>query len=286
MGGCFEKSVVEIGNTPRRGQLTEEEKRQIKKLDPAKYSKALFAALNSVRGDKNKYGQLLERVLSLSSEEEAATLKISGVTLQEDDLVLITHLFKYISTNDDKISIIKEISVNLLKESNAKEIKWSDEAYKISTKNYDNLDSNRSQEVKNQINKAMNKNIYIKKYSIENYYEPICALWHILLDNKEQIKSLLTDDYLYGFSKTTVTKNYSFTTSIILLNENTNAVVIDGTNPVTGEKEPLLLTDKIFDKITYKSQIVGGSYVYSGDSVLNVVFKLLCGESKEENLIV
>ena len=57
-------------------------------------------------------------------------------------------------------------------------------------------------------------------------------------------------------------------------------------NPVTGAKEPLSLDEKFFENLEYKDKIIEGNYIYTGDNILNVVFKLWNGETKEENIVI
>ena len=67
---------------------------------------------------------------------------------------------------------------------------------------------------------------------------------------------------------------------------NKHKEIIDGVNPVTGAKEPLTMEEKFFANLEYKDKVIEGTYFYSGDNILNVVFKLWNGETKEENIVI
>ena len=60
-------------------------------------------------------------------------------------------------------------------------------------------------------------------------------------------------------------------------------VIINGVNPITGNYQPLTLNETFLKDINYKDNIVGGSYVFTGEEV-NIIFMLSDGTKKEENI--
>ena len=64
---------------------------------------------------------------------------------------------------------------------------------------------------------------------------------------------------------------------------NIDDVIINGVNPITGNYQPLTLNETFLKDVNYKDNIVGGSYVFTGEEV-NIIFMLSDGTKKEENI--
>lgn len=282
MGNCTQCTIHE--EQPNRNDIINTaQAEKIKKLNVLDYSKSLFSSLNNIRLNMKKYGLILEKLSSFDSKE--SELRITGVDLSEEDQKVVKHLLQYLSTHEDKVNIVKEISTFLLSKEPTKEIAWNQDVYDIIMKyaSKEELKEEIPQELRIDINKALQKNISGTIFSMSKFYEPYNLIWHLLINNKEKIDSLLLDEYLVGCS---VTVKKEFTTSLILLNMSRHKPIIDGVNPVTGAKDPLTLDEKFFDNLTYKDQVIEGNYFYTDDNVLNVIFKFWNGETKEENIVI
>lgn len=229
-----------------------------------------------------KYGMLLEKIAS--SAKESNEINISGIELTDEDKKLVKHFLKDLQSHEDKVNIIKEIS-NVLLSQSSKTVEWNQKIYDTisSYANKNELYKEIPQELRIDINKAVDKNVSETIFSYTKYFEAYNMVWHLLINNKEQIDSMLLNYYEVGCC---VTVKKEFCTYIILLKMNKHKAIIDGVNPVTGAKEPLTMEEKFIANLEYKDKVIEGNYFYSGDSILNVVFKLWNGETKEENIVI
>lgn len=268
--GCNKPSAIEvIGNTSKiqPGQL-----KQIKAINIQKYSKTVFDAFNHIRQNIQKYSAFLDNIYAANSSLDKNNFP------SELEGKVFEHLITFIKSHEEEKNIMKEFSEHLKTTSSSEPVIWSLSVHEIVSKK---LSKAPAKDCITEINKALNKNLCCCEFALEKYYEAEFAIWHIFLEHKERFIQLLKENYVCGSVATH--KSNGFKTTLILLSENTKIVEIDGNNPVTGAKEPLSLNEPFFKDLAYKPQIIGGNYIYSGDT-LNVTFKLFNGEVKEENI--
>ena len=283
MGNCSQCNVSESKNN-RDDIISSAQNEKIRKLNVDKFSKQFLESLNNIRTNIKKYGQILDKI-STSINKDVTELTIANVSLTDEDKKLVKHLLQYLSSHEDKVNIVKEIAVFLNQSENSMPIEWSQPAYDIINSNTQNtsLSSEITQEIKIEINKALHNNLAETVFTMKQYYEPYNLIWHLLFEDKEKISTLLKEEYYVGCC---ITIKNEFSIYLILFNYNKRKAIIDGVNPVTGAKEPLSLEEKFFENLEYKDKIIEGNYIYTGDNILNVVFKLWNGETKEENIVI
>ena len=283
MGNCSQCNVSESKNN-RDDIISSAQNEKIRKLNVDKFSKQFLESLNNIRTNIKKYGQILDKI-STSINKDVTELTIANVSLTDEDKKLVKHLLQYLSSHEDKVNIVKEIAVFLNQSENSMPIEWSQPAYDIINSNTQNtsLSSEITQELKIEINKALHNNLAETVFTMKQYYEPYNLIWHLLFEDKEKISTLLKEEYNVGCC---ITIKNEFSIYLILFNYNKRKAIIDGVNPVTGAKEPLSLDEKFFENLEYKDKIIEGNYIYTGDNILNVVFKLWNGETKEENIVI
>lgn len=283
MGNCSQCNVSESKNN-RDDIISSAQNEKIRKLNVDKFSKQFLESLNNIRTNIKKYGQILDKI-STSINKDVTELTIANVSLTDEDKKLVKHLLQYLSSHEDKVNIVKEIAVFLNQSENSMPIEWSQPVYDIINSNTQNtsLSSEITQEIKIEINKALHNNLAETVFTMKQYYEPYNLIWHLLFEDKEKISTLLKEEYYVGCC---ITIKNEFSIYLILFNYNKHKAIIDGVNPVTGAKEPLSLEEKFFENLEYKDKIIEGNYIYTGDNILNVVFKLWNGETKEENIVI
>lgn len=270
MGNICNNSEVKETPDTISNRYSAEDLAKIKAIDIRKYSLSIFERFNSIRKNFTQTSALLSSIVSRTPR--------SQMTFSEEEKRVSEHLQTFLETHEEEAVIIKELSVHLEASSSSTNVPWNEDAFCLFSSHPSNTKYN---ELITDINKAMNKNLYCTEYSILTFYPYEYAIWHLLLEHKEKYIQLLKDNYICGTVITYKTKG--FKTILVLFCENTQNVEIEGYNPVTGAKELLSLKDLCFKDIPYKSQIIKGNYIYSGD-VLNVTFKLFNGEIIEENI--
>ena len=208
MGNCTQCTVKEVKND-RDDVISSAQREKIKHLNVNDYSKELFNALNNIRANMKKYGMLLEKIAS--STKESNEINISGIELTDEDKKLVKHFLQYLQSHEDKVNIIKEISNFLLNQS-SKTIEWNQKIYEIisSYANKNELYKEIPQELRIDINKAVDKNVSETIFSYTKYFEAYNMVWHLLIDNKEQIDSMLLDEYEVGCCVTIKTILYLY----------------------------------------------------------------------------
>ena len=208
MGNCTQCTVKEVKND-RDDVISSAQREKIKHLNVNDYSKELINALNNIRANMKKYGMLLEKIAS--SAKESNEINISGIELTDEDKKLVKHFLQYLQSHEDKVNIIKEISNFLLNQS-SKTIEWNQKIYDTisSYANKNELYKEIPQELRIDINKAVDKNVSETIFSYTKYFEAYNMVWHLLIDNKEQIDSMLLDEYEVGCCVTIKTILYLY----------------------------------------------------------------------------
>jgi hypothetical protein len=124
------------------------------------------------------------------------------------------------------------------------------------------------------------------EFNVYGLYSPELIVLLLFLENLRNLDNILVDGYIYGsVCSFAIKSNHRARTIFYFVKKKTKIVYIRGTNPNTGTELEISLNENIFDRITYKDIITGGTYEVEGD-LLKVQFKLLDGNIKEENFSI
>jgi hypothetical protein len=124
------------------------------------------------------------------------------------------------------------------------------------------------------------------EFNVYGLYSPELIVLLLFLENLQNLDNILVEGYIYGsVCSFAIKSNHRARTIFYFVKKKTKIVYIKGTNPNTGIELEISLNENIFDRITYKDIITGGTYKVEGD-LLKVQFKVLDGNIKEENFTI
>ena len=262
------------------------QKVDLSNLDYHLHSKLSWICLNDIRIHPEKYSKLISESLSLLSGEKSPENQDSSM------LPLQQFLDTFLKSNEEMLSIITELGakINSLSSIKKNSIEWNEELYTaISDAFKKNKENNiNKEEVLPSVvfSSVTKKNLRVVEYNLNGYYDPEITIWKLLLEHKEKTNDILSDNYIYGISYSSCEdeRRENFMTKFYFMFElNIDDVIINGVNPITGNYQPLTLNETFLKDINYKDNIVGGSYVFTGEEV-NIIFMLSDGTKKEEKI--
>ena len=264
-------------------QPLEKENKEIDFLtfDYHEHSRLSWICVNDIRTNPEKYSKLISESLTLLSQQSSEQKKELNP--------LQTFLDNFLKSNEEMLSIIKELGtkIDIIAANKKPSIEWNEDLYKALLEENKAIleDSSKTLQPSVIFSLATKKNLRVVEYELNGYYEPEIAAWKLLLEHKEKTDDILSDDYIYAlaYSSCEDGKKENFNTKFYFMFEiKISDVIINGVNPITGNYQPLTLNESFMKEVDYKQNIVGGSYVYTGEEV-NVVFQLCDGTKKEEN---
>lgn len=248
--------------------------------DYHEHSRLSWVCINDIRTNPEKYSKLIAESLALLTQQSQEQKELNP---------LQTFLDNFLKSNEEMLSIIKELGTKIdsIAANKKPSIEWNEDLYKALLEETKIVaeDSSKTLQPSVIFSLATKKNLRVVEYELNGYYDPEITAWKLLLEHKEKTNDILSDDYIYAiaFSSCEDGKKENFITKFYFMFEiNINDVIINGVNPITGNYQPLTLNESFMKDVEYKQNIVGGSYVYTGEEV-NVVFKLCDGTKKEEN---
>jgi hypothetical protein len=252
-------------------------------IDYYQISKEIFILLNDLRSNPDKYIKLLQLLLNRESP------------LNDKDKEKFS--FPDSTENHNLIKELIEMIKTLLSNTEGKTsepIIWSEKVYltayeylieveeKILSANPNIVNKNSSERISNKFKTPYE----CLEINLNGSYNTETALLHILIENKDRLKCLLLDNYIFGAVCVFPTRNdHNLRTLLYLISKCSRLPKIKGLNPITGKSQELSLEDAIFERINYKNNIRNGTYQSDGKT-LNVQFSLTNGETRAESFIL